>query len=206
MVDTQNRFRCYRVEKTAYGKWTWQWTQKSNLNLLDYANWRPVGYIDLEEISNPICREYASCNGFFENKTKDPLLEVSCDNVNGLNENCDRLNFNCPEGLKPTVDYVTCKRKPETKYTAIFQPEFNGVWEFPENAEAQEVKCKKVNDTTDENYIATLETTSEPISPPTSGPEKKLCEDLNEKFFDETVDVSFLVFHNCMPERYQNYS
>ena len=90
-----------------------------------------------------------------------------CENVNGAEDNCDRLNLYCPKGLKPNFDYVTCERIPTTAENVFLK--WNGVWKFPDgtvNNEGNPAKCFK--------------------------PVIKLCEDLNGDLFDETVDVSFL--------------
>ena len=162
MAHTRSRLNCERVGKSAYGKWKWDPWTGSSTGIWTGHNWGEFAlppnntFPDIEQVADPICREYARCDWFFRGKEKDPLLEYSCENVNDLNENCDRVNFNCREGLKPTVDYVTCKRKPETMRTVIShlkshqdQPkpaDYNGAWEFPENVKTQEVKCQKVHD------------------------------------------------------------
>ena len=101
--------------------------------------------------------------------------------VNGSEDNCDRLKFHCPKGLKPNVDYVTCERIPTTLENVFSK--WSGEWKFPEITQTHEdITC---------NSITTPKPTSEPTSKTISDLEIKLCNDLNDHFFDETVDVSF---------------
>ena len=140
---------------------------------------------EYEDIAVATCREYATCDYFWKGETKDPLISATCENVNGSEDNCDRLKFHCPEGFKSNVDHATCERIPETVGSKFSK--WSGKWKFPESGQTHaDIACKEDNDFTDKNPLTTAKPTSETIFEP----ETKLCEDLDDHFFDETVDVS----------------
>ena len=54
------------------------------------------------------CEEYATCGRF---KGENAQVGAVCHNSgSGFNDNCDRLVMNCPDGMKPSAEYVECKR------------------------------------------------------------------------------------------------
>ena len=100
--------------------------------------------------------------------------------------------MSCPEGLKPSVDYVTCEKSPEITNSFI-----NGEWRFPAGVEPHRIKCLEDHDMGDNNSTTTTESTALPSPQPsteaTSEPAPKLlCENLSDRFFDETIDVNFV--------------
>ena len=161
---------CSRVANTTYGRW-----------------W----FSDQNDIATATCREYTDCMLFGNKKEiNDNRIIKTCENLNGSNNNCARLIFSCPEGLRPSVDYVTCEKNQELANNWI-----DGEWRFPAGVKPHRIKCLKDHDF-DENPITTTESTPEtrPSPEPTSeSTQKLLCEDLSDLFFDETVDVSFVV-------------
>ena len=193
--------KCVRLENTVNGKWDWVgdsvgWAHEPAFNPDD-------SFPELEDIAVVTCREYAICDDFWKYNwpPKDHLISTTCENLNGFEDNCDRINFHCPKGLKPNVEYVTCERIQTTKENVFTK--LSGEWKFPEITQTHEdITCKEDNNFIDENSITItepiLESTSE--SKTTPGPEINLCEDLNDHYFDETVDVSFqsysIVFSN----------
>ena len=177
-----------------WGEWQGGWYHSQFGELQNYAS---SLFPELKEIDVVTCREYATCDYFWRNQWEIRVSfersggSASCENVNGFEDNCDRLRFTCPDGMKPKVEYVTCERVPTTSQN-IFN-EKNGEWKFPEISQTHEdILCQQVNDFDDENPTeeSKSEYSSKPTSEPTSEPEIKLCEDLNDQFFDETVDVS----------------
>ena len=77
--------------------------------------------------------------------------------------------MSCPEGMVPSVDYITCELKWPVygPYGETGYGRHRGIWKDPIGREQfidhiDGIICMKLK-----------------------------CEDLNENFFDETVDVSF---------------
>ena len=175
-----NELRCHRFENTGLGKWIWKWWyhqngwqgQLSGDGIIEFGDSAMVPnslFPESKDIAVATCREYATCEYFWMNKvaTKDPLIAATCENVNGSEDNCDRLKFHCPKGLKPNVEYVTCERIPTTIKNVYSK--WNGEWKFPEIGQTHEdITCQKDNDFTDENSVTTPESTREPTSEPTS--------------------------------------
>ena len=109
-----NELRCDRFHNelgkwTSYGKWNWKWGFYNNgwsgqLSGESVIEWRESAIVpnnlfpEFEDIAVATCREYATCDYFWKGVTKDPLISTTCENVNGSEDNCDRLKFNCPEG------------------------------------------------------------------------------------------------------------
>ena len=87
------------------------------------------------------------------------LLCTDFFNVNTTN----RLHFRCPEGMKPSVDYVTCKR--------TYDDNNPGQWKFPADVREHGIVCLKA----DEKNPFVIQQ----------------CKDLKEKYYDETVNASF---------------
>ena len=96
--------------------------------------------------------------------------------------------MSCPEGLRPSVDYVTCELDaeiPESEY-------FNGEWKFPPGVKPHGIFCLEGPDESTETPESTQKPTKEPTQQPTSETlNDLLCEDLSEKYYDGTVEVSF---------------
>ena len=79
--------------------------------------------------------------------------------------------MSCPEGLIPSVDYITCELDTgKESFNGVMQYTHKGRWKDPMGRE-QFI----MNQFENIDGIICL---------------KPKCEDLNEKFFDETVDVS----------------
>ena len=184
-----NDLRCQRFENTAHGKWIWKWVHAGNSwgSLFgDTAHIPNSLFPELEDIAIVTCREYANCDRFWYGNwpPKDPLISTSCDNVNGSEDNCDKLKFHCPNGLIANVEYATCERIPTTAQNVFSK--WSGKWKFPEITQTHEdITCKE------DNQINTPRPTSEPTSKTISDLEIKVCNDLDDHFFDETIDVSF---------------
>ena len=78
--------------------------------------------------------------------------------------------MSCPEGMVPSVDYITCELKWPSYGewgTQLHASHYMGIWKDPIGREQflediEGIICMKLK-----------------------------CEDLKENFFDETVDVSF---------------
>ena len=117
------------------------------------------------------CKDYAECSLF---RGKDNQVAYSCENMNGYHENCDRLNMNCPKGMKPSADYVTCER---FTYECCG---YGGKWKYPPGVKKHKISCLKVDEGTDPD--PTVSTTPPPMN--------KICSDLTAKYYDETIDVS----------------
>ena len=113
------------------------------------------------------CKDYAECSIF---RGKDNQVTASCENHNGFHENCDRLTMSCPKGMKPTADFVTCER---LTYECCG---FGGKWKYPAGVKKHKISCVEV-DGIDEEI-------------PTAEPTNKLCEDLTNQYYDDTVDVT----------------
>ena len=93
----------------------------------------------------------------------------------------DRLDMSCPEGMKPSADYVTCERKAEaTDY-------YTGEWKFPPGVEPHGIFCLKGYDEKPQTPKPTKEPTLEPTLVTATD---LLCEVLNDEYYDETVEVS----------------
>ena len=65
--------------------------------------------------------------------------------------------------MKPSVDHVTCKR--------TYENNNHGQWKFPTDVREHEIVCLEADEKNP--YVI------------------KQCEDLKEKYYDETVNVSF---------------
>ena len=80
---------------------------------------------------------------------------------------CDRLSMKgCPKGMLPSVGYVTCERYGENSH--------GGEWKFPKGFKEHKIVCLDANEVN-------------PYGPVCDD----FIEDMSEKYFDETVDVSF---------------
>ena len=178
----------------------WQGVWSSYTQFGEFRTYPITLFPDMKEIQVATCREYATCDYFWKNQSaiRDSFESsggsASCENVNGSEENCDRLRFICPPKLKSKVEYVTCEQVRVTSQNINYNIyKKSGEWKFPESSQTYEdILCQEDNDFIDENPTeeSKTESSSKPTSEPTSEPEIKLCKDLNNRFFDETVDVS----------------
>ena len=72
----------------------------------------------------------------------------------------------CPKGMLPSVGYVACERYGENSH--------GGEWKFPKGFKEHKIVCLDANEVN-------------PYGPVCDD----FIEDMSEKYFDETVDVSF---------------
>ena len=78
--------------------------------------------------------------------------------------------MSCPAGMKPSVDYLICQRYNHNSHG------YNGYWTYPADFIHHKIVC--LEDHEENPYYI--------------GPNnKQKCKDLNEKYFDNTVDVSW---------------
>ena len=106
--------------------------------------------------------------------------------------------MSCPEGLRPSADYVTCELGVEFTESEYY----NGGWKYPPGVKPHGIFCLEGPDESTETPESTQKPTKEPTQQPTSETTNDLlCEDLSEKYYDETVEVSFseslLCYNDC---------
>ena len=80
--------------------------------------------------------------------------------------------MSCPDGMKPSVDYLICQR-----YDGNSQG-YNGYWTYPTDVIYHKIVC--LEDHEENPYYIGPDIISKPK-----------CKDLDEKYFDDTVDVSW---------------